>query len=151
DRAAKILGYGADLVRANAEHLGIVHGDWHPGNLIFQGDDVVAVCDFDNTRVGSRSREIAQALVHFSIRQGANIEPDLDLLGAFFDGYQSRKNNSVKPRVIASMMPAVLLDEALASVPAGNLGRHSQMLSALLARVVWMQDHHDELTKALGG
>ncbi len=150
ERATKILAYGADLVRANAERAGLVHGDWHPGNMIYQGDEVVAVCDFDNTRIGSRQREIAQALVHFSLRPGAHIEPETDLIRAFFRGYHQR-HEGIDPRVIASLMPAVLLDEAFASVPPGQGSAHAAMLTALLARAVWMQDHHGELTTLLDG
>ncbi len=146
DRAGKILAYGEDLVRANAEPTALVHGDWHPGNMIYQGNTIVAVCDFDNTRIGSRMRELAQALVHFSMQTGAKIEPDLASLAAFFDGYRTTAKASPDPRVIASLMPAVLLDEAFASATSTEIAKHASMLSAVLKRAAWMDEHHDILT-----
>jgi len=37
----------------------IVHGDWHPGNLLYDGDDVVAILDFDSIRREPRTLDIA--------------------------------------------------------------------------------------------
>ncbi|MAO19422.1 MAG: hypothetical protein CMJ25_01615 [Phycisphaerae bacterium] len=58
----RVMQYGHELAQANARPPAIVHGDWHPGNMIFRADTLVAVCDFDNTRMGSRERELAQGL-----------------------------------------------------------------------------------------
>ena len=44
----------------------VVHGDWHPGNVLF-GDrsNVRVVLDFDNVRMEPRIADIASAILHF--------------------------------------------------------------------------------------
>ena len=41
-----------------------IHGDYHPGNLIFSGGEVAAIVDFDAARVEPRAVEVANALLH---------------------------------------------------------------------------------------
>ncbi|MDG2422671.1 MAG: phosphotransferase [Phycisphaerales bacterium] len=44
----------------------VVHGDWHPGNVLFGEDgDVLAVLDFDAVRWETRTSDIASAILHF--------------------------------------------------------------------------------------
>ncbi|MCA9302835.1 MAG: phosphotransferase [Phycisphaerales bacterium] len=146
EHATRLLQYGEDLVRANASPNALVHGDWHPGNMIYQGDHIVAVCDFDSTRIGSRIRELAQGLLYFSLRSDNTAEPDRALLEAFWDGYRSDSPMSVDPRVLASLMPAVLVDEGFASAATTPNANHGPMLAGVLARARWLDDHHDKLT-----
>jgi len=146
ERATRILQYGEDLVRANASPNAMVHGDWHPGNMIYQSDELVAICDFDSTRMGSRLRELAQALIYFSLRSDNTIEPERALLEAFWAGYTSSVHPAIDPRVLASLMPAVLVDEGFASAAGVPNTDHAPMLAGVLARAQWLDDHHDKLT-----
>lgn len=147
EHAARILQYGEDLVRANASEKALVHGDWHPGNMIYQGDEIVAVCDFDSTRLGSRLRELAQGLLYFSLRSDSSVEPDRALLDAFWDGYRSTEPKEIEPRTLASLLPAVLMDEGFASAVAAPESNRAPMLASVLARALWIDEHHDKLTE----
>ena len=50
----------------------LIHGDWHPGNMIFQGRRVAAVIDFDSARLGPRVLDLAGGALQFSLtRAGA--------------------------------------------------------------------------------
>jgi len=149
ERATRILQYGEDLVRSNGFTRALVHGDWHPGNMIYQADEVVAVCDFDSTRMGSRIRELAQGLLYFSLRSDSTVEPDRALLEAFWDGYRSGLSPSIDPRVLASLMPAVLIDEGFASAASAPDTNHAPMLAGVLARAQWLDDHHGKLQSIL--
>src|SRR5205823_2421103 len=45
----------------------IVHADWHPGNMLFRDNHVVAVIDYDSSRVLARIIDIANGALQFSI------------------------------------------------------------------------------------
>jgi homoserine kinase type II len=45
----------------------IVHGDWHPGNMLFRRSRVVAVIDYDTARLCPRAVDIANGCLQFSI------------------------------------------------------------------------------------
>ncbi|MGJ8636618.1 MAG: phosphotransferase [Phycisphaerales bacterium] len=154
-RAVKrILEYGLDSHRANARPAAIVHGDWHPGNMIFEGPEVVAICDFDNCRLGSRDRELAQAMVYLSMQRpttgsdqnAPNDKPSMDHLFEVWDGYCAMSPVRASPRLIAGLLPAVLLDEALASAPSQ---RGSALINVAVAKAMWFDEHMSEIIKAL--
>jgi len=45
----------------------IIHGDWHPGNLLFRGQRVCAVLDFDAARWQPAIIDVAYGMLQFSI------------------------------------------------------------------------------------
>lgn len=64
DLAARFAGHGA------LPHL-IIHGDYYAGNLLFDGDRIVGVVDYDKARWQPRAVELAEALIYFaSLRPG---------------------------------------------------------------------------------
>ena len=46
-------------------HL-VIHGDYYAGNLLFEGDRIVGVVDYDKARWQPRIVELAEALIYFS-------------------------------------------------------------------------------------
>jgi Ser/Thr protein kinase RdoA (MazF antagonist) len=48
----------------------LLHGDFHPGNLLFEGDSVVAVLDWEAVREDASLAEFASAAFHFSLPSG---------------------------------------------------------------------------------
>jgi homoserine kinase type II len=46
-------------------HL-VIHGDYHAGNLLFHGDRIVGVVDYDKARWQPRIVELAEALIYFA-------------------------------------------------------------------------------------
>jgi len=148
----RILEYGLDAHRANARAAAIIHGDWHPGNMIFDGPEIVAICDFDNCRLGSRDRELAQALVYLSMKRPAGddvpADPSMEHVLAVWDGYLEQSRYTPNPRLIGALMPAVLLDEALAGNPAIN-ERSSALVNAALKKAAWLDEHNPEIVRAL--
>lgn len=62
----------------------VIHGDYHDANLLYRGNEVVGVIDWD--KAGSRSAsEEAIRCVHFSFGL------DIAMSTEFFDGYRSRR------------------------------------------------------------
>lgn len=151
ERVKKILEYGLDAHRANARPPAIVHGDWHPGNMIFDGPEIVAICDFDNCRIGSRDRELAQAMVYLSMKRpvGDQVpsEAGMDHMLAVWDGYLQESGATPNPLLIGALMPAVLLDEALAGGSAST--RTPAIVDAAIKKAQWLDDHAPEITRAI--
>jgi len=154
-RLKQILGYGEELSKANARRPSIVHGDWHPGNMIYRQGEIVAVCDFDNTRIGSRARELAQAMIHFSLKtpqagqsaHNCDPDPDLDGLANFWRGYASYAPPACSAKVCVGLMPAVMIDEALASI--GHDESSNAMLVAVARKAIWIDEHQSTLVSML--
>jgi homoserine kinase type II len=44
----------------------VIHGDYHAGNLLFQGDHIVGVVDYDKACWQPRVVELAEALIYFA-------------------------------------------------------------------------------------
>ncbi len=64
--------YNASGVRVN--ELGfdswrrqVVHGDWHPGNMLFSQRKLTAVLDFDSTKLAPTVTDLANGMLQFSI------------------------------------------------------------------------------------
>ena len=153
----RIMEYAHELAKANARTKALVHGDWHPGNMIFVGDALVAVCDFDNTRLGSRDRELAQSLVHASMiapKPGqpsteVPAEPDAVRLTSFWSGY-AQAGGKANARTIIGLMPGVKNDEALASLGSNPSEQHGAMLTAIWRKAAWIDENQTRLINRLG-
>lgn len=90
---------GASAARARRPHHGsapgaqLLHGDWHPGNMIFRDGRVAAVLDFDGARSGLPLHDLAAGVLQFSltrVRTNPDHWPDaLDAgrFAAFLRGY----------------------------------------------------------------
>ena len=63
----------------------IVHGDWHPGNMLYDDSEITAVIDFDSLRVQPRITDIANGALQFSMRMGT--AEDVDAWGEGFRGH----------------------------------------------------------------
>ena len=146
----RVLGRAAGHA---ATERALVHGDWHPGNLVFRGDEPVAACDFDNARSGSRAREVAQGLAQFSLRRGEPgatpdkwpAEADLDRLGAHWRGYRdARPDAAPDPGAVAGLLPGVLVEEVLgAGTP------DPRVVWMVLRKAQWIEDRADEIAGLL--
>src|ERR1700743_2197646 len=75
DSAGPVLQYLLDSYR-HAAHMTdaqglegwpkqIVHADWHPGNMLFRDNHVVAVIDYDAARVQPRGIDVANGALQF--------------------------------------------------------------------------------------
>jgi Ser/Thr protein kinase RdoA (MazF antagonist) len=145
DAARGVLERAAGHARSSVRAL--VHGDWHPGNLVFRADEPVAACDFDNARLGSRDREVAQGLAQFSLVRGKAGEPaerwpaaaDLDRLVAHWRGYRAgahRPVGDVDAPSVVGLMPGVLMEEVLAG-PSPD----PRVVWMVLRKAQWLEDH----------
>ncbi len=66
----QLTAHADDLASRYASHGDlphlVIHGDYYAGNLLFRGDRVVAVVDYDKARWQPRVVELAEALIYFA-------------------------------------------------------------------------------------
>ncbi|HPF41021.1 MAG TPA: phosphotransferase [Phycisphaerae bacterium] len=93
----------------------IVHSDWHPGNLLFEHQCVLAVLDHDSARIRPRVMDLANGVLQFSMTMGGRdvatweMHADVDRANQFLRGYDSV---NVVTRAELAALPA-LMQEAL--------------------------------------
>jgi Ser/Thr protein kinase RdoA (MazF antagonist) len=68
--ARQLEAHASDLATRFADHGAlphlVIHGDYYAGNLLFEGDRIVSVVDYDKTRWRPRVVELAEALIYFA-------------------------------------------------------------------------------------
>jgi homoserine kinase type II len=141
----------------------VVHGDWHPGNLLFSDGDVTAVLDFDSARVDVRAMDLASGALQFSLaRSGTDVtqwpaEVDRDRFKRFCSGYDGFKGCRLSTGEIDALpwlMIESLIVEAIAPIAA--TGSFASMEGGAFLRMVdrkvrWIREHGDDLRSLAHG
>ena len=52
----------------------VIHGDYHGANLIYQGNQIVGVVDYDLAHWSSRAMEVAEAIIAFCTDPGLGLK-----------------------------------------------------------------------------
>jgi len=167
-QAAELLMtlYNASSVRVN--ELGfdswaeqVVHGDWHPGNMLFSDRKLIAVLDFDLVRLAPTVTDLANGMLQFSIVGGRPNPADwpayLDQakLIQFLTGYRKviklRKNQLFS---LLDLMIETMIAEAILPIAAtGFFGHFSGLdfLKMIQRKSEWINKNRKKLTEAIGG
>jgi len=137
----------------------IIHSDWHPGNMLFRGNRVVAVIDYDAARLQQRVIDSANGALQFSIIGGGD-DPttwpeylDLSRYKRFLMGYDSVSQLAkAELDVLPWLMIQALIAEA--AVPIGQTGMFARMdglafLQMVRRKVDWMQANAQKLSGTL--
>jgi Ser/Thr protein kinase RdoA (MazF antagonist) len=141
----------------------IIHGDWHPGNMLFHGSRIAAVIDYDTARLGPRSIDIANGALQFSIIMGpgdprqwpANL--DEGRFKRFCRGYETVKDciiSMAELEALPWLMIEALIVEAVVPIAAtGSFAGLSgtAFLQTVDAKCAWLQQHAGRLTSMLTG
>lgn len=160
---------------SNAQQIGVpdwpeqtIHGDWHPGNMLFEQDRLAAVIDYETARSGPRVLDLASGALQFSLTAGGPPDrwPDnLDdaRFAAFLSGYEAladEKPDDASARLVSRaelhaiphLMIEALISEVAATIAAtGRFGPHDAetMLQAVHRKARWIADNTDRLAAAL--
>lgn len=136
---------------------GVIHGDWHPGNLLFSGPRVRAVLDLESARRAPRVVDVANGMLQFSIIRGGE-----DPLGwpAFFDEARARRfllgyqTEYPLPREQRSALPHLMLESLIAEsvVPIAATGSFGRMpgfgvLMMVRRKVQWLLNNRADMLR----
>jgi homoserine kinase type II len=137
----------------------IVHGDWHPGNMLFRNKRVVAVIDYDAARRQQRVIDFANGALQFSILGGGEDPsdwpeyPDEARFKRFMRGYDSVSVVSVAEiKAVPYLMCEAMIAEAVLPIAAtGSFGRFDGFgfLEMIGRKVQWILGHCDQLVGAM--
>jgi homoserine kinase type II len=136
----------------------VIHGDYYADNLIFQGDRVVGVIDFDLAHWCSRAMEVAEALLAFATERCRRFESivyrgvlDLDVAHQFLAAYAETAELSeaeirALPHLIRTIWLCASLDPPLEQLL--GLERAPQALPEILALAGWAKSHAADIVEA---
>ncbi len=99
----------AFISRGNSEHrLGVVHGDFWAGNLVWDGQRVAAVIDWAEARIDAPARELAWATWEFGHdRDSQTLE--IDRARTFLHGYRE-VTGAWQPGLEESLIPLMRVE-----------------------------------------
>ena len=137
----------------------IVHGDWHPGNMLFAEGRVCAVLDFDAARHQPPLIDIAYGMLQFSILRGTS---DPDKWPDFFDTARMRRflagylRKTALPadqrRAIPLLMIEMLIAEAALPIAVtGSFGRLPGfgVLQMVARKIRWLHENLERMRQWL--
>jgi Ser/Thr protein kinase RdoA (MazF antagonist) len=139
----------------------IVHADWHPGNMLFRDNHVVAVIDYDAARLLPRIIDVANGVLQFSILGGTEDVgkwPDYIDEGRFrrfLRGYDEvMLLSQAEIQALPWLMIEALIAEAVFPIAAtGNFGRLEGLtfLQMVQRKVYWMTHQAPHLIELAEG
>jgi Ser/Thr protein kinase RdoA (MazF antagonist) len=145
----------ANAVGLDAWPKQIVHADWHPGNMLFKDNRVVAVIDYDSARMQPRIIDAANGALQFSIIGG---DDDIATWPEYIDESRYKRFlrgydevmllSEAEMRTIPWLMIEALIAEAVFPIAAtGQFGRLEgfAFLQMVQRKVYWMQRSAERL------
>ena len=104
------------------ELAGVTHSDYHPGNVLLDGTQVVAIIDFDSARVAPIVSDLANAALQFGLPSVVGIDPSRweprfneHCLRAIVRGYRSVRK---PPKGTSASIAPLMIQAAIAEVVA---------------------------------
>lgn len=133
----------------------VIHGDWHPGNMLYRDNRVVAVIDYDSARVLPRILDIANGALQFSILGGDDDvskwpeHPDEVRFKRFLKGYDEVVLLS---EAELSAVPWLMIEALVAEAvfPIAATGQFARMdgaafLGMVVRKIAWLQKNAQHL------
>ncbi len=142
----------------------LIHGDWHPGNLLW-GDQagIAAILDFDTVSLAAAMIDAANGALQFALRRRPVETPvpgrapfsvafDPMLFAAFWSGYRGGAPAAAAwPReaVAPLCIEAIIAEVALPIAATGRFGRYSGHGVLRLANrtAAWFETHAESLAQ----
>ena len=137
----------------------VVHGDWHPGNMLFANHKITAVLDFDSVKIAPKVTDLANGMLQFSI-VGDRPNPadwpaylDQAKLIQFLDGYQQIiKLEKNKLNCLLDLMIETIIAEAVLPIAATGLFCRlsgAAFLQMIRRKAEWLHKNRKKLTEAM--
>jgi len=141
---------------------GVIHGDWHPGNLLYRDGAVVAVLDFDSARYEARIIDLANAALQFSMKMDDpkdldnwSSKLDVERIRALVWGYNETVGEPLtteeRSAVPWLMVEAIILESILPIAATGRFGElsGSAFLRMIERKVRWLRPRAEKLAEYL--
>jgi len=144
----------------------VIHGDWHPGNMLFSKHKVAVVLDFDSIRVAPAVVDLANGTLQFSI-VGGRPNPadwpdyfDQDKLQQFLAGYKKISAHETtlldeyKLKALLDLMIETMIAEAVLPIAATGFFGHlhgTDFLLMIRRKAEWLNKNRDQLTELISG
>jgi Ser/Thr protein kinase RdoA (MazF antagonist) len=156
--------YEASSVRVNnlsygSWHHQVIHGDWHPGNMLFVERKVAAVLDFDSIKIAPPVVDLANAMLQYSIvggRPNPAEWPDyfnIDKLVQVLNGYRRlQKLDESKVDSLLDLMIETMIAEAVLPIAAtGFFGHLSGLdfLQMIRRKADWLNNNREQIAEAI--
>jgi len=137
----------------------VIHGDWHPGNMLFNKGKLVAVLDFDSIKIAPSVTDLANGILQFSI-VGNRPNPadwpaylDQSRFIQFLSGYREIiKLDKNQIAALFDLMIETMIAEAVLPIATtgffGNLGG-TDFLKMIHRKAQWISDNRKTLTEAI--
>ncbi|MCK4342779.1 MAG: phosphotransferase [Phycisphaerae bacterium] len=133
----------------------IIHGDWHPGNMLFRGNKICAVLDFDAARLQPSIIDLAYGMLQFSILRGTAGPDEWPDFGdesrtrRFMNGYLSRRTvPEAQRQALPDLMAEALIGETVLPIAVtGSFGRLPGfgVLQMIGRKVHWLLKNRERL------
>jgi len=137
----------------------VVHGDWHPGNMLFSKNKLTAVLDFDSVRIAPSITDLANGILQFSI-VGDRPNPadwpaylDQAKVLQFLNGYREviELNNNELNSLPCLMIETMIAEAVLPIAATGFFGHLSgaDFLNMIRRKTEWLNKNREKLTEAI--
>jgi len=133
----------------------VIHGDYYAGNLIFQGDRLVSVVDFDLAHWCFRATELAEALIYFATERPARLKHivysgvlDLEAVERFLRTYsRALRPSELEIRALPHLIRTIWLCASLAPPLKPPLGVEAapHALPEILMLADWSLAHAEDM------
>ena len=156
--------YNVSSIRVNKQGYDsweqqVVHGDWHPGNMLFDKGKLVAVLDFDSVKIAPPVTDLANSMLQFSL-VGYHPNPadwpdylDQAKLFQILEGYREViKLERDKVDSLLDLMVETMIAEAVLPIAAtGFFGylKGMDFLKMILRKARWIHLNRETLTAAI--
>jgi homoserine kinase type II len=138
-----------------------LHGDWHPGNLLYRDGTVVGVLDFDSARLETRAADVANAALQFSLRT-TDGDPaewphrlDVERIRALVRGYDETAREPLRHEE-RNALPWLMIEALVleSTVPIAATGYFAHLPGAVFLELVertvaWLQPRSRRLLELL--
>ena len=141
----------------------IVHGDYHPANVLFRGEEVVGIFDLDWVSRQPRVRDLSDGVTYFAGRRDApldgadigsltrGVQFDAPRARVFVDGYRElRRIEAAELQALPLVgMARWLFSKVSGMRKVGEGERTAFALRDALGPVEWLREHGEALVDAL--
>lgn len=151
--AQRVTGAGLDALPGT-----VIHGDWHPGNLIYREGRIEAVLDFDSSRIEPRIVDLANGALQFGmtssrIGDDPDVWPsrlDLDRTRALIRGYEEENDplTTTERAIFPWLLIEALVVESVAPIAQAGQFAHldgAAFLAMVERKIRWIETRADRI------